>query len=122
MTFKQAMRRLFANLWHRCGQLALDKIIACHHSSTEYVAWWEDFLTRCEQRALRHSEHVPNEHPQESPAPFVPAVEPALVDGLTCVEWVKKYRNEKHCTLKAAKDEWDSLLRAREPQNDGAPK
>jgi hypothetical protein len=46
---------------------------------------------------------LPEEAPSESAAPYVPTT----VDGLKCVEWVKKYRNEKRCTLSEAKDEWD---------------
>ena len=34
------------------------------------------------------------------------------LDGLECVEWVKKYRNDNHSTLKAAKDEWDKRVSA----------
>jgi hypothetical protein len=74
MTFKQTMRRLFANLWHLCAKSALDKVIECRSHHTEHVEWWEAFIVRCEQRALRHAEFVPTEPMQsESPAPFVPA-------------------------------------------------
>lgn len=110
MTFKQLLRKLFAELWHRCAKLAEDKIDQCSHISEEHAAWWEQFITRCEKRALYHAQFVPNEQPQqERPAPYVPARRPT-VDGLECVDWIKKYRNEHHCTLKAAKDEWDSRL------------
>ena len=32
---------------------------------------------------------------------------PRTVDGMECVEWVKKYRNDHNVPLKVAKDEWD---------------
>lgn len=31
----------------------------------------------------------------------------STLDGLTCLEWVKKRRNESGCTLQEAKAEWD---------------
>lgn len=37
----------------------------------------------------------------------------AKLDGLECVEWVKKYRAEFGTTLMAAKAAWDSRLAAR---------
>jgi hypothetical protein len=109
MTFKQLLRKLFAELWHRCAKLAEAKISSCYTTQQDQAAWWEEFITRCEKRAFHHSEFVPQERASESPAPFVPAVpdKPKVVDGLTCIDWIRKYRNEKHCSLKEAKDEWD---------------
>lgn len=109
MKFKQLLRKLFAELWHRCGRLAEEKISRCGAYDEKHAEWWEAFILRCEKHALRHAEFVPNEQQQESPAPYVPAVQRRL-DGLTCVEWVKNYRNEKHCSLKEAKDEWDRRI------------
>ena len=36
--------------------------------------------------------------------------EPNKVDGLECVEWVKKYRNDNGVPLRTAKDEWDKRV------------
>lgn len=33
------------------------------------------------------------------------------LDGLECVDWVKKYRNDHRSTLQAAKAEWDKRIR-----------
>lgn len=63
MTYKQHLRQLFANLWYLCACLARDKIHSCgfHNSehATEHAKWWEEFLVRCEKRALHHGEFVP---------------------------------------------------------------
>lgn len=56
MTYKKLMRRLFADLWHRCARLAENKIESCYSSGCEHVAWWEAFILRCEGRALTHAE------------------------------------------------------------------
>ena len=34
------------------------------------------------------------------------------IDGLDCVPWIKKYREDNNVTLKAAKDEWDRRIDA----------
>lgn len=34
----------------------------------------------------------------------------AKLDGLECVEWVKKYRNDFCVPLREAKDEWDRRM------------
>ena len=39
-------------------------------------------------------------------------VRAATVDGLGCVEWIKKYRNDHGVPLMAAKGEWDKRVAA----------
>lgn len=68
MTFKQLLRRLFADLWFRCAKLAEHKIEVCGYTSGEHAAWWEAFILRCEKRALHHGEFVPGKEPS-SPEP-----------------------------------------------------
>lgn len=71
MTYKQLMRKLFSNLWHLCALLGRDKIHALGYHHTEQAEWWEKFIIRCEQRALRHAELVPGKtdssEPQKTP-------------------------------------------------------
>ncbi len=60
MTFKQTIRRLFADLWYLCAKVAADKI-STYGCDIAKATDWEKFIIRCEQRALRHAEHVPKE-------------------------------------------------------------
>lgn len=59
MTFKQLLRKLFAELWHRCARLAEEKIERASFHHSDHCAWWEQFIIRCEKRALLHGEYVP---------------------------------------------------------------
>jgi cob(I)alamin adenosyltransferase len=67
MTFKQLLRKLFAELWHRCARLAEEKISRSSYHDENHVEWWEAFITRCEKRALLHAEYVPKEEPSLEP-------------------------------------------------------
>lgn len=58
MTFKQLLRKLFAELWHRCAKLAEAKF-GSTVISTGSAEWWEAFILRCEKRALYHAQFVP---------------------------------------------------------------
>jgi hypothetical protein len=40
----------------------------------------------------------------------IPSYRPRTVDGLECVPWIKKYREEKRCPLREAKDAWDARV------------
>lgn len=59
MTFKQALRRLFADLWWRCADMAKQKMWNAVTSDLVQQKWWEEFMVRCEQRAMKHAEFVP---------------------------------------------------------------
>jgi hypothetical protein len=47
-----------------------------------------------------------------SKADYEAKMRAATVDGLTCLEWVKKRRNETGCLLQEAKAEWDRRVSA----------
>jgi hypothetical protein len=65
MTWKQWVRRLFITLWHRCATIAADKVAACGSLSPESAKAWEDFLLRCEKRALDHATAIPGLREEE---------------------------------------------------------
>lgn len=79
MTFKQLLRKLFAELWHRCAKLAEHKIELLGYHHQDQAAWWESFLIRCEKRALYHSQFVPSEAPQAVAASSSPST---MCEGL----------------------------------------
>lgn len=65
MTWKSWVRRLFITLWHRCAQIATGKIESCGSLSPEAAATWEEFILRCEERALAHADKVPGLREEE---------------------------------------------------------
>lgn len=66
MTFKQLLRKLFAELWLQCARLAAEKISRSSYHDEDHAEWWEKFIERCEKHAMRHAEFVPkvNGEPQ----------------------------------------------------------